>query len=55
MAHKKNTKQKQCQLDIAQLYVVSNSDIYEMKWMVLYAMILHCKAALGRGQPGLMR
>ena len=26
-----------------------------MKWMVSYAMILHYKAILGRGQPGLKR
>ena len=27
----------------------------EMKWMVFLATILHCKAILGRGQPGRMR
>ena len=28
---------------------------YQIKWMVFQATILHCKAILGRGRPGLMR
>ena len=29
--------------------------IWEIEWMVFLAKILHCRAILGQGQPGLMR